>query len=109
MPVPQPPDLSLEQRQAALAKAVEARRTRAALKEQLKAGAFGLSEVFERAQSEPVIAGTKMLTILESLPAVGKVKARRTMESVGIAPSRRVRGVGTIQRDELLRAFPPPP
>lgn len=107
--MPQPPDLSLEQRQAALAKAVEARRTRAVLKEQLKAGAFGLSEVFERAQSEPVIAGTKMLTILESLPAVGKVKARRTMESVGIALSRRVRGVGTIQRDELLRAFPPPP
>lgn len=107
--MPQPPALSVEQRLAALAKAAEARRVRAALKEHLKAGEFGLVEVFERAVSEPVVAGTKILTILESLPSVGKVKARRTMESIGIAPSRRVRGVGVIQREKLLEAFPPSP
>ncbi|CAN5208341.1 hypothetical protein BH20ACT3_BH20ACT3_10890 [soil metagenome] len=43
--------------------------------------------------------------MLESLPGVGKVKARRTMEEIGIAETRRVRGLGTQQRDALLAAF----
>ena len=42
---------------------------------------------------------------LESLPGVGKVKARRTMEDIGIAESRRLRGLGDQQREKLLREF----
>ena len=34
-----------------------------------------------------------------------KVKARRTMEAIGIAESRRIRGLGDNQRRELLAAF----
>ena len=48
-----------------------------------------------------------MSKVLESLPSVGKVKAKRTMEAIGVAPSRRVRGVGAHQREKLLDAFPP--
>ena len=48
----------------------------------------------------------KVLAVLESLPGVGKVKARRTMDEVGIAESRRMRGLGDQQRAALLRAFP---
>jgi ribosomal protein S13 len=40
--------------------------------------------------------------MLESLPGVGKVKARRIMEEIGIADSRRVRGLGPQQRAALL-------
>ena len=40
--------------------------------------------------------------MLESLPGVGKVKARRTMEEIGIAETRRLRGLGDKQRSELL-------
>ena len=42
---------------------------------------------------------------LESLPGVGKVKARRLMEEVGIADTRRVRGLGAQQRQALLEAL----
>ena len=68
---------------------------------------LGHIDVFERAADDPIVAGTKMLTVLEALPAVGKVKARRTMDTIGIAQSRRVRGVGEHQREKLLAAFPP--
>lgn len=105
--MPQPPPLSDEARAAARDKAIEVRRARAELKEHLKTGAVDLAEVFARAESDPVIAGIKMSKVLESLPSVGKVKAKRTMEDIGIAASRRVRGVGLHQREKLLDAFPP--
>lgn len=105
--VPQPPSLSDDERAAARDKAIEVRRARAELKERLKAGEIGLAEVFARAQDDPVVAGIKMSKVLESLPAVGKVKAKRTMETIGIAASRRVRGVGQNQREALLDAFGP--
>ena len=47
----------------------------------------------------------KVLAVLESLPGVGKVKARRTMEEIGIGDTRRVRGLGAQQREALLAAF----
>ena len=47
----------------------------------------------------------KVLAVLESLPGVGKVKARRTMEKIGISETRRVRGLGAQQRKELLAEF----
>jgi hypothetical protein len=100
-----PPPLSAEAREAALAKAAEARRVRAELKQQLKAGEIRLADVLELAASNELVAKTKVLTILESLPAVGKVKSRRTMERIGIAESRRIQGLGENQRRELLAAF----
>jgi hypothetical protein len=105
--VPQPPSLSDDERAAARAKAIEVRRARAELKDDLKSGQIDLAAVFARAQDDPIVAGIKMSKVLESLPAVGKVKAKRTMESIGIAPTRRVRGVGQHQREKLLAAFPP--
>ena len=45
----------------------------------------------------------KVVSVLESLPGLGKVKARRLMETVGISESRRLQGLGAKQRDELLK------
>lgn len=104
----QPPQLSDEQRQAALAKAAEVRRARAEMKERLKMGSVSLGELFAAAEGDDVVAKMKVLSVLESLPGVGKVKARRTMEAIGIADSRRVRGLGEQQRKALLEAFPSP-
>ena len=36
----------------------------------------------------------KVVSVLESLPGLGKVKARRLMETVGISDSRRLQGLG---------------
>jgi len=43
--------------------------------------------------------------VLESMPGVGKVRAQRIMEKLGISPNRRVRGLGTHQRQALQREF----
>jgi hypothetical protein len=104
----QPPQLTDEQRQAALAKAAVVRRERAELKERLKMGSITLGELLDQAEDNETIAKMKVLTVLESLPGVGKVKARRTMERIGISETRRVRGLGDLQRAALIEAFPSP-
>ncbi len=100
-----PPKLTDEQRRAALAKAAEARRTRAEIKELLKTGSLTLADVFERAETDDIVAGTKISAILVSLPGLGKIKAKRLMEEHGISESRRIRGLGSRQRRVLLDLF----
>jgi len=99
--MPQPPPLSAEARAAALEKAAVARRQRAELKEKLKMGSITLAELFQQSGDE-CVAKMKVLAVLESLPGLGKVKARRTMEDIGIAETRRVQGLGANQRKALL-------
>jgi len=97
-----PPALTPEQRAAALQKAAEARAARAELKEKLKMGSVTLSDALAKADRNDVIGKLKVVAMLESLPGVGKVKARRIMEDIGISESRRVRGLGPQQRLSLL-------
>ena len=100
-----PPQLTDAQRQAALVKAAEARRARAELKELLRTGSLSLTDVFERAEDDQIVASTKVFAILISLPGFGKIKAKRLMEDLGIAENRRVRGLGERQREKLLEIF----
>jgi hypothetical protein len=100
-----PPALTDEQRKAALAKAAVARRARAEIKERLKMGSLSLPELFELSEKDEIVGKIKVLALLESLPGVGKVKARRVMEDIGIAETRRVQGLGAQQRAKLLDAF----
>ncbi len=104
--MPLPPELSPDQRQAALAKAGAARRLRAELKDKLKMGSTSLPELFGMADTDETVAKMKVLTVLESLPGLGKVKARRLMEDLSISESRRIRGLGSQQRETLLKRFP---
>jgi hypothetical protein len=101
--MPQPPALTAEQRQAALAKAAKVRRERAEVKEKLKIGSISLADLLRMAETDETVGKMKVLSVLESLPGLGKVKARRLMESVGISESRRLQGLGTNQREALLR------
>ena len=100
--MPQPPTLSPEQRQAALDKAAAARRARAEIKDKLKMGSTSLNDLFDMAESDQNAGKMKVLTVLESLPGLGKVKARRVLEDVGISETRRVQGLGANQRTKLL-------
>lgn len=104
--MPLPPELSPEARQAALAKAAAARRQRAELKERLKMGSVTLRELLTEADGDDVVGKMKVVAVLESLPGVGKVRARRLMDELKIAESRRVRGLGAQQREALLKQFP---
>jgi hypothetical protein len=98
------PTLTPEQRREALAKAAEARKKRAALKEQLKGGQLGLRDVLARREDE-VVGKMRVSSVLESLPGVGKVRARKLMERLDISSSRRVRGLGAKQKEALLGEF----
>lgn len=99
------PHLDDEARRRALEKAAHARRVRAHMKQQLKGGEIDLAEVLRRAGDDETIGKTKVSEVLESMPRVGKVRARRLMERLDISPSRRLRGLGANQRGKLLRAF----
>ena len=100
--MPQPPTLTPEQRAAALEKAAYARKARAELKDDLKTGRVTLGELLGRAGSDDTVGKMKVLAVLESLPGLGKVKARRLMEEVGISETRRVQGLGANQRQTLF-------
>jgi hypothetical protein len=100
--MPLPPSLSAEQRQAALEKAAIARRMRAELKEKLKMGSISLGELLQQADADEMVGKMKVLAVLESLPGLGKVKARRLMDDVGISETRRLHGLGEQQRKKLF-------
>jgi hypothetical protein len=103
--MPLPPALTPEQRQAALEKAAVARRQRAEVKEKLKASSLTLAELFEQGDNDETLAKLKVVSVLESLPGVGKVRARRLMQELDISESRRLRGLGRNQREALLKRF----
>jgi hypothetical protein len=104
------PPLSPEQRQAALEKAARARRERATVKNRLKHSGASLAEVLDQGQQDTdggrIIGKMKVTALLESMPGVGRVKARQIMERIGISESRRVRGLGANQIAALEREFP---
>ncbi len=99
------PQLTDEQRTAALAKAAAARKSRAELKERLKRGGTTLKQVLVDAEKDEALAKLKVSALLEALPGVGKVRAAALMEQFDIAASRRVRGLGDRQRKALLDEF----
>lgn len=101
MPLPQ---LSDEQRRDALVKAAEARKKRAELKGQLKSGKRTLRDVLGL-QTDATVGKMKVSTVLESLPGVGKVRARKIMEKLEISATRRIRGLGAKQKEALLIEF----
>jgi hypothetical protein len=103
--MPLPPSLTPEQRQAALEKAAAARRQRAEVKEKLKMGSLTLRELFDNGDKDDTLAKLKVVSVLESLPGVGKVRARRLMQELEISESRRLRGLGRNQREALLARF----
>ena len=102
--MPLPPRLSDEARRAALQKAVEVRRQRSEVRVRLKDGSLSLDDLLDRVDDD-MVGKMKALVVIASLPGVGKVKARRLMADIGIAESRRLRGLGDQQRAKLLSAI----
>lgn len=99
------PELTPEQRADALAKAAAARRERAAVKNRLKNAQGSLKDVIDEGRTNDVIGKMKVSALLESMPGVGRVRARQLMEEIGISESRRVRGLGANQVHQLLERF----
>jgi hypothetical protein len=100
------PNLTPEQRAAALEKAAAARRERAEVKNRLKYAQGSLADVVRDGQSNDVIGKMKVSALLEAMPGVGKVRSRQIMDELGISESRRVRGLGAKQTAALVQRFP---
>lgn len=95
------PNLSDADRKRALEKAAKARQARALLRADLKAGNKSPADVLKKSD-DPIIARMKVRSLLESLPGFGKAKAAKMMEDLDISPTRRVQGLGSKQREQLL-------
>ena len=99
------PEMTDEQRAAALKRAGEARRLRAEIKHLLKSGSLTFQDVLDRADEDDLVAGTKIKAIIVSMPHMGKVSTKRLLEEIGIADNRTIRGLGPNQRKALLEHF----
>jgi hypothetical protein len=101
------PPLTPEQRQAALDKAAASRRERAEVKNRLKNSGGSILDVLEEGRNNEVIGKMRVVELLQSVPGLGRVRARQVMQRLGIAESRRVRGLGVKQVAALEREFGP--
>ena len=97
------PQLTDEQRKAALEKAAQARHERAELREKIKSGKVTLEDVLD--SDDPIASRMKVSTLIESLPGYGKAKAAKIMDELGISTTRRVKGLGARQREQLVEAL----
>lgn len=96
------PNLTPEQRAEALKKAAQSRKDRAELRDQIKSGEKTVAQVLDSAD-DPVVGRMKVSMLIESLPGFGKAKAHKLMEELDISESRRIKGLGKRQREELLK------
>lgn len=99
------PTLTPEQRALALEKAAQARKERAEVKNRLKHSGASLAQIITEGGQNDVIGKMKVSALLESLPGVGKVRAKQIMDRLGIAETRRVRGLGANQLNALQQEF----
>lgn len=97
------PQLTDEQRKEALEKAAAARHARAELREKIKNGDVSLQEVLD--SDDPIASRMKVSALIESLPGYGKAKAAKVMAELGISATRRVKGLGARQREQLVEAL----
>ncbi|AJC11939.1 MAG: integration host factor, actinobacterial type [Berryella intestinalis] len=95
------PQLSAEERKAALEKAKAARIKRAEIREQLKSGKLSVKDILGM-KDDPVVGRMKVSTLIETLPGYGKAKSEKIMAELQIAESRRLRGLGERQQTALL-------
>ena len=100
-----PPQLTADQRSAALAKAKQSRQERSLVKSKVKSGELSLSEVFNLADKDPVIAKMRVAELLAAVSGVGKIRAQAIMERLDISPTRRIQGLGKHQVASLNSEF----
>ena len=95
-----PPDVD---RVAASRAAVAARRARASVKRAVTERRLSAVAVLETAlgSTESIEAGMRVRDLLMAIPGLGPVRIERVMESLGIATSKRLSGLGVHQQQRL--------
>lgn len=103
-----PPQLTPEERQAALAKAKASRQVRAMIKSRVKSGELSIAAVLSLAESDQAVANMRVLELVESLTGVGKIRGKSILEKLDISLTRRIKGLGRHQLNALKAEFDVP-
>ncbi|MFI7482328.1 integration host factor, actinobacterial type [Kocuria sp. M1R5S2] len=94
--------LSDDERAAAREKATRARTARAEVKKGLRERRMSVADILERADQDEAVSRLKVTDLLESVPGIGQVRSAAIMDELGIARTRRLRGLGVHQRKALI-------
>lgn len=100
-----PPQLTPEERANALAKAKFSRQVRAGVKLRIKNQDLSIAQVLEIAREDEAIAKMRVFELVESVPGMGKIRAKALLERLSISLTRRIQGLGRHQVDSLIREF----
>lgn len=96
----QVPQIDDAQRRAGFEASLRVRRERAELKRQLAAREITL----EAAVAHPAARTALVMDLLRALPGVATKRARLILEKAGLAPQKKVSGLGSLQTEKLLDA-----
>ncbi|MFR5807532.1 MAG: integration host factor, actinobacterial type [Collinsella sp.] len=100
------PKLTAEQRRAALDKGMQIRLKRAEYKARLKNGLMSIEQFFELADGgEQAALGMRVESLIRSMPGYAVPRTETLMKSLHISESRRVMGLGYVQREGLIKAL----
>lgn len=99
----QPPVQTDEQRKAALEKAVEVRKKQAEIKMKLKIASISFKDFLELTQTDETYSKMKIKDVIGALPGYGKKTAEALLDQHGISLTRRIKGLGPKQKEELLK------
>lgn len=100
------PILTEEERRQNLDKALKARRERAEVRAKLASGEMSVDDVFRLADDgNEAILRMPVESLIRSLPGYALSRAQKLTKRLRIAQSRRIRGLSTRQRNELLEAL----
>lgn len=94
--------LTEEERAAAREKAKRSRQARAEAKLALKNREVSVEEFLTQAEADEALQRIRVEDMLRSIPSIGEVRAGAIMKDLHIASSRRLRGLGAHQRENLI-------
>lgn len=94
------PELTKEQRMAALDKALEARKKRSSALQELKQGKTSLEDLLTT--QDDCLRRIKIYDLLRVYKGIGNARARKIMKELHIAETRRIAGLGKHQHAALL-------
>lgn len=89
----------------AFGRAAQARHAIADIVGDVRRGDLDLAGAFERADADPLTARCFAVKVFEALPGIGKVRARRTMDDLGIDEDVWLGRLSSDQRRLALDAF----
>ena len=92
-------------RVSALASALNLRTEMSHVLEEISTGSLSFLEVLAKSINDEATSRLYVVKALESIPMVGKIKARRVMAELGITQKRRVDSLSPQERASLIKVL----